>query len=59
MIYCELSDSETFVEIYNLTTDPHQLKNIRVSVNPQVCLLLFLDLPDLNLKCCSSISHLE
>ena len=39
LMYCELSDTETFVEVYNLTTDPHQLKNIRQSVDPQVCCL--------------------
>ncbi|TNN31211.1 N-acetylglucosamine-6-sulfatase [Liparis tanakae] len=26
--YCEFADSESFVEVYNLTSDPHQLQNI-------------------------------
>ncbi|KAJ8339503.1 hypothetical protein SKAU_G00362890 [Synaphobranchus kaupii] len=28
MQYCEFADSESFVEVYNLTSDPHQLENI-------------------------------
>lgn len=36
VMYCEFTDDETFVEVYNLTTDPHQLKNIKNTVDPQV-----------------------
>ncbi|XP_076804772.1 N-acetylglucosamine-6-sulfatase-like [Clavelina lepadiformis] len=36
LMYCEFTDSETFVELYNHTTDPHQLNNIRSTVDPQV-----------------------
>ncbi|KAJ8261122.1 hypothetical protein COCON_G00168450 [Conger conger] len=28
MQYCEFADQESFVEVYNLTSDPHQLENI-------------------------------
>ncbi|XP_033978883.1 glucosamine (N-acetyl)-6-sulfatase (Sanfilippo disease IIID), b [Trematomus bernacchii] len=34
--YCEFADSESFVEVYNLTSDPHQLVNIVKSVDPTV-----------------------
>nr|CAB3250160.1 N-acetylglucosamine-6-sulfatase [Phallusia mammillata] len=36
IMYCEFTDTETFVEVYNHTVDPHQLKNIRNTINPQV-----------------------
>uniref|UniRef100_A0A4W5RV67 N-acetylglucosamine-6-sulfatase n=1 Tax=Hucho hucho TaxID=62062 RepID=A0A4W5RV67_9TELE len=32
--YCEFADSESFVEVYNLTSDPHQLENIVKKVDP-------------------------
>uniref|UniRef100_A0AAY4AZR7 N-acetylglucosamine-6-sulfatase n=1 Tax=Denticeps clupeoides TaxID=299321 RepID=A0AAY4AZR7_9TELE len=32
--YCEFADSESFVELYNLTADPHQLENIVKKVDP-------------------------
>ncbi|KAM9306329.1 glucosamine (N-acetyl)-6-sulfatase (Sanfilippo disease IIID), b [Pholidichthys leucotaenia] len=34
--YCEFADSESFVEVYNMTSDPHQLENIVKKVNPTV-----------------------
>ncbi|XP_056288317.1 N-acetylglucosamine-6-sulfatase-like isoform X3 [Pseudoliparis swirei] len=34
--YCEFADSESFVEVYNLTSDPHQLENIVKRVDPAV-----------------------
>ncbi|KAM9735039.1 LOW QUALITY PROTEIN: glucosamine (N-acetyl)-6-sulfatase (Sanfilippo disease IIID), b [Menidia menidia] len=34
--YCEFADSESFVEVYNLTADPHQLENIVKKVDPAV-----------------------
>ncbi|KAM3600590.1 uncharacterized protein V6R79_025502 [Siganus canaliculatus] len=34
--YCEFADSESFVEFYNLTSDPHQLENIVKKVDPSV-----------------------
>ncbi|XP_040026104.2 glucosamine (N-acetyl)-6-sulfatase (Sanfilippo disease IIID), b [Gasterosteus aculeatus] len=34
--YCEFADSESFVEVYNLTSDPHQLENIVKQVDPAV-----------------------
>uniref|UniRef100_UPI0037E96728 glucosamine (N-acetyl)-6-sulfatase (Sanfilippo disease IIID), b n=1 Tax=Semicossyphus pulcher TaxID=241346 RepID=UPI0037E96728 len=36
MQYCEFADSESFVEVYNLTSDPHQLENIVKKVDPTV-----------------------
>ncbi|XP_030624182.1 glucosamine (N-acetyl)-6-sulfatase (Sanfilippo disease IIID), b [Chanos chanos] len=32
--YCEFADNESFVEVYNLTADPHQLENIVKKVDP-------------------------
>ncbi|KAG7218755.1 hypothetical protein INR49_007292 [Caranx melampygus] len=34
--YCEFADSESFVEVYNLTSDPHQLENIVKKVDPAI-----------------------
>uniref|UniRef100_A0A3Q1ID76 N-acetylglucosamine-6-sulfatase n=1 Tax=Anabas testudineus TaxID=64144 RepID=A0A3Q1ID76_ANATE len=34
--YCEFADTESFVEVYNLTSDPHQLENILKKVDPSV-----------------------
>ncbi|KAF3701639.1 N-acetylglucosamine-6-sulfatase [Channa argus] len=34
--YCEFADSESFVEVYDLTPDPHQLENIVKKVDPAV-----------------------
>uniref|UniRef100_A0A0E9WQ71 N-sulphoglucosamine sulphohydrolase C-terminal domain-containing protein n=3 Tax=Anguilla anguilla TaxID=7936 RepID=A0A0E9WQ71_ANGAN len=36
MQYCEFADNESFVEVYNLTSDPHQLENIVKKVDPAV-----------------------
>ncbi|XP_077479073.1 glucosamine (N-acetyl)-6-sulfatase (Sanfilippo disease IIID), b [Stigmatopora argus] len=36
MQYCEFADSESFVEVYNLSSDPHQLENIVKKVDPAV-----------------------
>ena len=36
LMYCEFSDSETFVEVYDLEKDPHQLTNIIHTVDPEV-----------------------
>uniref|UniRef100_A0A665V290 N-acetylglucosamine-6-sulfatase n=1 Tax=Echeneis naucrates TaxID=173247 RepID=A0A665V290_ECHNA len=36
MQYCEFADSESFVEVYNLTSDPHQLENIVKKVDPVI-----------------------
>ncbi|XP_074838037.1 N-acetylglucosamine-6-sulfatase-like [Carettochelys insculpta] len=34
--YCEFADSQAFVELYNLTSDPHQLSNLARSVEPSL-----------------------
>ncbi|MBN3296974.1 GNS sulfatase, partial [Amia calva] len=34
--YCEFADTESFVEVYNLTSDPHQLENILKKVDPSL-----------------------
>ncbi|XP_068191435.1 glucosamine (N-acetyl)-6-sulfatase (Sanfilippo disease IIID), b isoform X2 [Antennarius striatus] len=34
--YCEFADTESFVEMYNMTTDPYQLENIVKKVDPAV-----------------------
>ncbi|XP_061423362.1 N-acetylglucosamine-6-sulfatase [Lethenteron reissneri] len=34
--YCEFADTEEFVEVYNVTSDPDQLTNIAKSVDPSV-----------------------
>ncbi|XP_054613597.1 glucosamine (N-acetyl)-6-sulfatase (Sanfilippo disease IIID), b [Dunckerocampus dactyliophorus] len=34
--YCEFADSESFVEVYNLTADPHQLENVVKKVDPNM-----------------------
>ncbi|XP_019937835.1 glucosamine (N-acetyl)-6-sulfatase (Sanfilippo disease IIID), b isoform X1 [Paralichthys olivaceus] len=34
--YCEFADSESFVEVYNLTSDPYQLENIVKKVDPVI-----------------------
>ncbi|XP_056874964.1 glucosamine (N-acetyl)-6-sulfatase (Sanfilippo disease IIID), b [Takifugu flavidus] len=34
--YCEFADSESFVEMYDLKSDPHQLENIVKKVDPSV-----------------------
>uniref|UniRef100_UPI00358E7791 N-acetylglucosamine-6-sulfatase-like n=1 Tax=Myxine glutinosa TaxID=7769 RepID=UPI00358E7791 len=36
MQYCEFADNESFVEVYNLGADPHQLNNIVKSVDPKL-----------------------
>uniref|UniRef100_A0AAX7SC44 N-acetylglucosamine-6-sulfatase n=1 Tax=Astatotilapia calliptera TaxID=8154 RepID=A0AAX7SC44_ASTCA len=36
MQYCEFADSESYVEVYNLTSDPHQLENIVKKVDPSI-----------------------
>ncbi|XP_061656938.1 glucosamine (N-acetyl)-6-sulfatase (Sanfilippo disease IIID), b isoform X1 [Syngnathoides biaculeatus] len=36
MQYCEFADSESFVEVYDLSSDPHQLENIVKKVDPAV-----------------------
>ncbi|XP_034752897.1 glucosamine (N-acetyl)-6-sulfatase (Sanfilippo disease IIID), b [Etheostoma cragini] len=32
--YCEFADSESFVEVYNLVSDPHQLENVWKKMDP-------------------------
>uniref|UniRef100_A0A3Q3WD40 N-acetylglucosamine-6-sulfatase n=1 Tax=Mola mola TaxID=94237 RepID=A0A3Q3WD40_MOLML len=34
--YCEFADSESFVEVYDLASDPHQLENIVKKVDPAI-----------------------
>uniref|UniRef100_A0A8D1FUQ3 N-acetylglucosamine-6-sulfatase n=1 Tax=Sus scrofa TaxID=9823 RepID=A0A8D1FUQ3_PIG len=34
--YCEFDDQEVFVEVYNLTADPHQINNIAKSIDPEL-----------------------
>ncbi|XP_066225916.1 N-acetylglucosamine-6-sulfatase isoform X3 [Saccopteryx leptura] len=34
--YCEFDDQEVFVEVYNLTADPHQITNIAKSIDPEL-----------------------
>lgn len=40
MVYCEFSDSENYVEVYDLGKDPFQLKNIAKQLDPKVHLEL-------------------
>ncbi|XP_051896818.1 glucosamine (N-acetyl)-6-sulfatase (Sanfilippo disease IIID), b [Pristis pectinata] len=49
--YCEFADSENFVEVYNLTSDPHQLTNIVKHVNPS--LLVKMNQRLIKLESCS------
>ena len=35
-MYCEFTDAENFVELYNLNSDEEQLENIKNSADPQV-----------------------
>lgn len=34
--YCEFADTESFVEVYNLTSDPHQLENVLKKTDPAI-----------------------
>ncbi|XP_003227950.2 N-acetylglucosamine-6-sulfatase [Anolis carolinensis] len=34
--YCEFADAQDFVEVYNLTADPHQLLNVAKAVDPSL-----------------------
>uniref|UniRef100_UPI00398EEB05 N-acetylglucosamine-6-sulfatase isoform X2 n=1 Tax=Pristiophorus japonicus TaxID=55135 RepID=UPI00398EEB05 len=34
--YCEFDDSEVFVEVYNLTSDPHQVINIAKTIDQEI-----------------------
>ncbi|KAM8981048.1 N-acetylglucosamine-6-sulfatase [Sarcophilus harrisii] len=34
--YCEFDDQEVFVEVYNLTADPHQIDNIAKTIDPEL-----------------------
>uniref|UniRef100_A0A3Q2FPE8 N-acetylglucosamine-6-sulfatase n=1 Tax=Cyprinodon variegatus TaxID=28743 RepID=A0A3Q2FPE8_CYPVA len=34
--YCEFDDNEVFVEVYNVTADPYQLKNIAKTIEQEV-----------------------
>lgn len=34
--YCEFDDAEVFVEVYNLTADPHQMTNIAKSIEQEI-----------------------
>ncbi|XP_008399108.1 N-acetylglucosamine-6-sulfatase isoform X1 [Poecilia reticulata] len=34
--YCEFDDNEVFVEVYNMTADPYQLKNIAKTIEQEV-----------------------
>ncbi|KAM8743452.1 glucosamine (N-acetyl)-6-sulfatase (Sanfilippo disease IIID), b [Acanthopagrus schlegelii] len=34
--YCEFADTESFVEVYNLTSDPHQLENVVKKTDPAI-----------------------
>ncbi|XP_041066346.1 glucosamine (N-acetyl)-6-sulfatase (Sanfilippo disease IIID), b isoform X2 [Carcharodon carcharias] len=49
--YCEFADSESFVEVYNLTSDPHQLINIAKIVDPS--LLVKMNQRLIKLESCS------
>ncbi|XP_048474570.1 glucosamine (N-acetyl)-6-sulfatase (Sanfilippo disease IIID), b isoform X1 [Rhincodon typus] len=49
--YCEFADSESFVEVYNLTSDPHQLVNIAKTVDPS--LLVKMNQRLIKLESCS------
>ncbi|XP_063167168.1 N-acetylglucosamine-6-sulfatase-like [Candoia aspera] len=52
--YCEFADKENFVEVYNLTADPHQLFNMVKSVDPS--LLERMNQRLIKLQACSGIS---
>uniref|UniRef100_A0A803V8A7 N-acetylglucosamine-6-sulfatase n=1 Tax=Ficedula albicollis TaxID=59894 RepID=A0A803V8A7_FICAL len=34
--YCEFDDREVFVEVYNLTADPHQINNIAKTIDQEI-----------------------
>lgn len=52
--YCEFADSESFVEVYNLTSDPHQLENIVKKVDP--ALLQTMNLRLIKLQSCEGVT---
>ena len=35
-MYCEFTDAETFVEVYDLSNDKCQMTNIKDTIDPQV-----------------------
>lgn len=35
-MYCEFTDDETFVEVYDMKTDKLQMTNIKDTIDPQV-----------------------
>lgn len=49
--YCEFADRENFVEVYNLTSDPHQLTNLAKAVDPT--LLVKMNQRLIKLESCS------
>ncbi|XP_053124957.1 N-acetylglucosamine-6-sulfatase-like [Hemicordylus capensis] len=52
--YCEFADAETFLEVYNLTSDPHQLLNLHKMVDPS--LLEQMNRRLMKLQACSGAS---
>ncbi|KAL7981345.1 hypothetical protein Chor_002241 [Crotalus horridus] len=54
MQYCEFADKENFVEVYNLTADPHQLSNVAKTVDPS--LLVQMNQKLIQLQACSGVS---
>uniref|UniRef100_A0A1W7RGZ6 N-acetylglucosamine-6-sulfatase n=1 Tax=Agkistrodon contortrix contortrix TaxID=8713 RepID=A0A1W7RGZ6_AGKCO len=54
MQYCEFADKENFVEVYNLTADPHQLSNVAKTVDPS--LLVQMNQKLIKLQACSGVS---
>ncbi|XP_066495449.1 N-acetylglucosamine-6-sulfatase-like [Tiliqua scincoides] len=52
--YCEFADAEDFVEVYNMTSDPHQLLNVAKTVDPS--LLEQMNQRLIKLQACSGAS---
>uniref|UniRef100_A0A670IUX3 N-acetylglucosamine-6-sulfatase n=1 Tax=Podarcis muralis TaxID=64176 RepID=A0A670IUX3_PODMU len=52
--YCEFADAQNFVEVYNLTSDPHQLFNVVKTVDPSQ--LEQMNQRLIKLQACSGIS---
>ncbi|XP_034977101.1 N-acetylglucosamine-6-sulfatase isoform X1 [Zootoca vivipara] len=52
--YCEFADAQNFVEVYNLTSDPHQLFNMVKTVDPS--LLEQMNQRLIKLQACSGVT---
>lgn len=54
--YCEFDDTEVFVEVYNVTEDPHQLTNIAKTIDQEILEKMNHRLMMLQ-SCCGSSCH--